>query len=185
MKQQLEDRINEGVDDTELDEQFEYYLEQSEKLSSDFKAKIAEYEIADVPDWLVVSEGNIDADALFEPIEPSQHFLSESERFGISAGTGVAAGFISAKVTSKILAKPFFKKIVAELSSKLAVRGMLAEGGTIVAPGVGTAIGVGVGIFTDYLFLKSDEAMNRESYKEEIVAAIEEQRAEMLELVQA
>lgn len=36
----------------------------------------------------------------------------------------------------------------------------------------------------DYVLLSVDEAQNRESYRDEIVAAIEEERAELLGMVQ-
>lgn len=45
--------------------------------------------------------------------------------------------------------------------------------------------GVAVGVVTDFGVLKYDEWQNRESYKEEIIAAIEEERASMLQLVGA
>ena len=45
--------------------------------------------------------------------------------------------------------------------------------------------GVQRSLVTDYLFLKVDEAQNRESYKEGIVTALEECRQDMLDLVSA
>ena len=78
-----------------------------------------------------------------------------------------------------------FQKIVTKLTDKLAINGLLAAGGTAIAPAIGTAIGVGAGFLSDFLFLKADEMMNREGYKQELADAIEESRNEMLALVKA
>lgn len=181
LQEQLQERINQGIDESAFAEKVDYYLERSEALKAELREGLAQYEVADVPDWLVVPVETFDGSFKTGPLAPTQKFLDAGERMGISVGVGAIAGVIATKVAQRIAAKPFFKKIVASLLEKLAIRGLLAAGGTAIAPGVGTAVGVLVGTGTDYLFLKADEAMNRESYKEEIVAAIEESRTEMLE----
>ena len=185
MRTQFEEQINAGVDETELAEQLQYYLDQSAALEEDLHEKLAQYEIKDVPEWLIVSEETLDTGFLDDPLEANHQFLDAGQRLGLSIGAGAVAGVISAKVTQKILGKTFFKKIVAEVTEKLAAKGLITAAGTMVAPGVGTVIGAGVTLVTDYLFLKADEAANRESYRQEIVSAIEEQRAEMLAMVAA
>ena len=185
MRTQFEERINAGVDDTELVEQTQYYLEQSQALEEDLREKLAQYEIEGVPEWLIVPEETFGADFFDDPLEANHQFLNAGQRLGLSIGSGAVAGVISAKVTQKILGKTFFKKIVAEVTEKLAAKGLVATAGTLVAPGVGTAIGIGFTFVSDFLFLKADEAANRESYRQEIVGAIEEQRAEMLATVAA
>lgn len=52
--------------------------------------------------------------------------------------------------------------------------------GTILGAAAGTAASIGV----DYALLKVDESQNRESYKEQITDAIEEERAEVLSLLE-
>ena len=190
LRDQLVARINEGVDESELNEKIDYYWNKSTELIADIEGELAEYELSnydvgDVPDWLVVPMGASDSNVLAGPLEPTQKFLDAGERMGLSAGIGAIAGVIAAKVVKRVAAKPFFKKIVASLTEKLAARGLLAAGGTLIAPVVGTAVGVGIGFVGDYLFLKADEAMNRDSYRQEIVDAIEDSRAEMLALVSA
>lgn len=49
---------------------------------------------------------------------------------------------------------------------------------------LGIAAGAAVGAGVDYVLLSMDEAQNRESYRDEIMAAIEEERAELLGMVQ-
>ena len=185
MREQLEQRINENVDESALAEKLEYYLRQSEALKAELQDELQQYEVDAVPEWLIVSTEALNDDFLDKPLAPTESFLEASERMGISVGVGAIAGIIAKRAAEKVLAKPFFKKILAEVLEKLAMRGLLAEGGTLIAPGVGTAIGIGLGFATDYLLLKADEVMNREGYREDIVAAIEESRQEMLALVRA
>ena len=185
MREQLTQRLNEGIDTSELEERFNYYLEQSAALQEDLMDELHKHEVHAVPEWLIVETQPLEEGFLSEPLAPTQQFLDASQRMGISAGVGVITGVIAKKAAQKVLGKPFFKKIVAGLLEKLAFRGLLAEGGTAIAPGVGTVIGIAAGGAVDFLFLKADEALNRESYHDEIVAAIEESRQELLEAVRA
>ena len=185
MRDQLAQRISNGVDESRFAEQFEQFLTRSEALKARLLAELEQYEVDYVPRWLVVPVETFESNFLDKPLKPTQEFLDASERMGLSVSVGAIAGAIATRAAEKAVAKPFFKKAVAELLEKLAVRGFLAEGGTAIAPGVGTAIGLGVGFIADFLFLKADEAMNRESYRNEITDAIEESRQEMLALVGA
>ena len=95
---------------------------------------------------------------------------------------------IGSKIVEKAAGKAFFKAIVSRIGSMLGSRGVGAAvggaAGTLVGPGVGTAVGIAagaaIGVGVDYGLLMLDEAQNRESYKAEIVEAIEEERAEAL-----
>ena len=191
MKEQLQQRLEQGIDETELDEKFGDFMKRSEELAEQVKGDLGKYELKvdydldSIPTWLIKPVNAPDFKSLSDVIAPTQKFLDAGERMGFSAGIGVASGVIATKVAASVAEKTFFKKIVAALSEKLAVRGLLAEGGTLIAPGVGTAIGLGVGFAADYLFLKADEAMNRESYHDQIVDAINEERGKWLELVKA
>ena len=185
LREQLTQRLNEGVDSSELEEKFNYYLEQSTALQDNLMDELHKHEVHAVPEWLIVETQPLEENFFSEPLAPTQQFLDASQRMGLSAGVGVVTGVIAKKAAQKVLGKPFFKKIVAGLLEKLAFRGLLAEGGTAIAPGVGTVIGIAAGSAVDFLFLKADEALNRESYHDEIVAAIEESRQELLEAVRA
>ena len=95
---------------------------------------------------------------------------------------------IGSKIVEKAAGKAFFKAIVSRIGSMIGSRGVGAAvggaAGTLVGPGVGTAVGIAagaaIGVGVDYGLLMLDEAQNRESYKAEIVEAIEEERAEAL-----
>lgn len=188
MKEQLEARINEGVDDTALTDELTNYLTQAQQLREDLLAELEAHELVGVPDWLIVSVGTLEPDFLDAPLEPTEKLMEAESRLGLSAGIGAISGF----AIKKVVTKPFFGKIVGRLTSGLTTRG-LAEAagttaGTVLSPGVGTAIGavggLAIGTLSDYLFLKADEALNREAYKAEIVDALEAGRAEMLAIVE-
>ena len=95
---------------------------------------------------------------------------------------------IGSKIVEKAAGKAFFKAIVSRIGSMIGSRGVGAAvggaAGTLVGPGVGTAVGIAagaaIGVGVDYGLLMLDEAQNRESYKAEIIEAIEEERAEAL-----
>ena len=95
---------------------------------------------------------------------------------------------IGSKIVEKAAGKAFFKAIVSRIGSMIGSRGVGAAvggaAGTLVGPGVGTAMGIAagaaIGVGVDYGLLMLDEAQNRESYKAEIVEAIEEERADLL-----
>ena len=188
MKEQLEARINEGVDDTALTDELTNYLTQAQQLREDLLAELEAHELVGVPDWLIVSVGTLEPDFLDAPLEPTEKLMEAEARLGLSAGIGAISGF----AVKKIVMKPFFGKIVGRLTSGLTTRG-LAEAagttaGTVLSPGVGTAIGavggLAIGTLSDYLFLKADEALNRDAYKAEIIDALETGRAEMLAIVE-
>lgn len=88
------------------------------------------------------------------------------------------------------MGKEFSKKLISKLSSMGFSRAASAfaggalgtiggPAGTVAGIAAGTAINVGV----DSALLAIDEMQNRETYKQEIIATIEEERAEKLALV--
>ena len=95
---------------------------------------------------------------------------------------------IGSKIVEKAAGKAFFKAIVSRIGSMIGSRGVGAAvggaAGTLVGPGVGTAVGIAagaaIGVGVDCGLLMLDEAQNRESYRAEIIEAIEEERAEAL-----
>ncbi len=192
MQQKLGEMINEGIDDAQLNEALQSYVDQATALETDLSEQLAEHEVTDVPDWLIKTKDNLSQALVMSSIEPTNTFLNASERLGIGVGAGVIAGVVSKKLVQRALTKPFFRELVSKLTNALASRGLGAavggSVGTVIVPGIGTAAGAvagtAFGFLSDYLLLKADEALNREEYRNEIVAAIEEERAAMLALVQ-
>ena len=193
--QRLQERIDSGIDDSELASKLEEYSAQSQAILDRFESAKASSKIEGVPEWLVKSKDVVDATLFDETIEPDRKLLSLGQRFGVSAAAGTAAGVatkaVSKKLIERTVEKQFFKNVVSRITSVLASRAAggvvgaaigTAAGpvGTILGAAAGTAASIGV----DYALLKVDESQNRESYKEQITDAIEEERAEVLSLLE-
>jgi hypothetical protein len=127
-------------------------------------------------------------------------FTSTGQRLGIGAASGGIAGIATAIVARRAVASLSAKGSVRVAARALqAVAGRTiggvggaaagaAAGGTLgsVVPGFGTALGaiaggiagcIGVGLGTDYLLLKLEETLSRETNRNEILAAIDENEA--------
>lgn len=188
-------QIEAGVDDTAFEAQLQTYWDRAEALKDNLMEQIAECEIAGIPEWLPEVKDEVTADALLEPLEPSEQFASAGERLLTSAGTGTAVGvgtgIAAKKLVGKVVEKSFFKTIVSEITKRLGSRAVgSAVGGVVGAVGgpvgvvAGVAAGGAAGVGVDYGLLKLDELWNRETYKAEVVQTIEDARAEMLAAVE-
>lgn len=189
MKTQLEAKINEGIDDSEFNELYEEYIQQATTLKEDMKNSLEEHELKDIPAFLIVDEIDLSPEFLSDPLNPTEQLLETRQRFGASAVAGIGSGLIAKSVVERILAKETVGKMTNRLASKLGTSGIVklitSAGGTAIAPGVGTAAGIGVGVLSDFLFLKADEALNRDSYRQELIDTIEEDRQEKIDLLQS
>ena len=131
-----------------------------------------------------------------DDLEPScdLDFIPPVPRWGASGASSVLAGGLSyiiiQKVVAKVLAKAVLKLGAKVATAKAAGAGGVVAGGAIgsIVPGIGTAIGAAaggvlVGVTTalgiDFALLKADEAMSREDFRRELVAAIQEARDEI------
>ncbi|MBQ9069009.1 MAG: hypothetical protein IJ131_08120 [Eggerthellaceae bacterium] len=189
-QEQFEARIAEGVDDAQLSSAFETFSERAAALESDLNRKLADYEVRNVPDWLIKKNEVLNSDFLASPLQPAHRIMDTSTRLGISGAAGVVTGIVVKRITQRALTKPFFSKIASRIASTLASRGVgAAAGGVVGSPAgpagvvAGIAIGTAASVGVDYGLLKIDEAQNREGYRDEIVETIEESRAEMLDAV--
>lgn len=142
--------------------------------------------------------------SLEEVLNPTMHHdtIALQYRLMSAGGTGAIAGTVTTVVVTKVLGKIASKsvlKVAAKAllkvvtSKTVGAAGGAGAGAAIgaaagsVVPGVGTAAGavaggliggVAVGVSVDKLLIELEEAMNREKFKREILAAIEEARAE-------
>jgi hypothetical protein len=135
------------------------------------------------------------ADALHLPTPTA--FTTTSQRLGIGAASGGIAGIATAIVVRRAVASLSAKGSLRVAAKALQVVGSrtlggfggaaagAAAGGTLgsVVPGFGTALGaiaggiaggIGVGLGTDYLLLKLEETLSRETNRNAILAAIDE-----------
>ena len=122
-------------------------------------------------------------------------FVPAVHRFGIAGVGGSAAGagvarIVAHKVTAKMFGKSLIKVAakapIKALASKIGA-GALAGGvagtvvpiaGNAVGAVVGILFGIGGGIAIDGTLLKFEEALARDEFRREIVAAIREARRE-------
>lgn len=195
MRDQFTANIEAGIDDTALEDALRDLAERAAALEEDTASRLAEFEIAGVPEWLLMEKVPLGPDFMSGALEPSARILSAGERLGLGAGTGIVTGaaakHVAKNLATKVDEKQFFKEFVKKVAGKLGGRAVSAAVGgavgtiggplgTVVGAAVGTAAGVGI----DYGMVKLDEWQNRESYREEIVQLIEEERSEMLAAVQ-
>lgn len=130
-------------------------------------------------------------------LQPSFHqdFLPATHRFGVAGVGGSAAGagvarVVAHKVTAKIIGKSLIKvgakmpiKALASKAGASAAAGGLAGSvvpvaGTAVGAFAGFVVGIGGGVAIDGALLGLEEALAREDFRREIVAAIREARRE-------
>ena len=130
-------------------------------------------------------------------LQPSFHqdFLPAAHRFGVAGVGGSAAGagvarVVAHKVTAKILGKSLIKlgvkmpiKALASKAGASAAAGGVAGSvvpfaGTAVGAVAGFVVGIGGGVAIDGALLGLEEALAREDFRREIVAAIRETRRE-------
>lgn len=195
MRDQFTANIEAGIDDTALEDALRDLAERAAALEEDTASRLAEFEIAGVPEWLLMEKVPLEPGFMSGALEPSARILSAGERLGLSAGTGIATGaaakHVAGNLATKVVEKQFFKEFVKKVAGKLGGRAVStvvggAVGtiggplGTVVGAAAGTAAGIGI----DYGMVKLDEWQNRDSYREEIVQLIEEERSEMLAAVQ-
>ena len=195
MRDQFTANIEAGIDDTALEGALQDLAGRAAALEEDTASRLAEVEIAGVPEWLLTERVPLEPDFMSGALEPSARILSAGERLGLSAGTGIVTGaaakHVAENLAAKVSEKQFFKEFVKKVAGKLGGRAVsTVVGGAVGTIGgplgtvVGAAVGPAAGVGIDYGMVKLDEWQNRESYREEIVQLIEEERSEMLAAVQ-
>ena len=188
--EQFQNQIEQGIDDSQLEAEFDSFVEQASQLKAGIEQELAGYGLSGVPEWLVTTKELLADDFLSQPLEPTEKLMDAGARIGIGTATGVVGGVLAKTLVEKAMTKQFCSKVVTKISSMAASRaaGGVVGGalgtiggplGTVAGVAAGTALGVGV----DYVLLNIDETQNRETYKQEIIATIEEERAEKLALV--
>lgn len=188
--EQFQNQIEQGIDDSQLEAEFDSFVEQASQLKAGIEQELAGYGLSGVPEWLVTTKELLADDFLSQPLEPTEKLMDAGARIGIGTATGVVGGVLAKTLVEKAMTKQFCSKVVTKISSMAASRaaGGVVGGalgtiggplGTVAGVAAGTALGVGV----DYVLLNIDEMQNRETYKQEIIATIEEERAEKLALV--
>lgn len=137
----------------------------------------------------VVTEVNVEDIYALAEVEP---ILDIKKRFIASTGGGLAAGAIVGTIASKVAAKTGFK--TAAKAAAKAAAGKMASAAAGVAAGVvssvftsplgGAAIGTATGVAIDKGLLKLEEIVKRDEYKKEITSSIEENRNQIIKMIE-
>lgn len=124
-------------------------------------------------------------------LQASGDTSSRAAAGAISAAiVGPIVGKVAAKGTLKMASQAILKSVSVKVSSGAAGA---AAGGVIgsVIPGAGTAVGIGIGFVSglltgfgvDALLLKLEENFNREQFREQILATVNEEEARLMALL--
>lgn len=191
MREQFVANIEASIDDSALEDALQGYAERATALREETAERLEQLEITGLPAWLFTEAVPLGDAFASDVLASSEGILSAGERWGVSVGAAAGTGFVAKHLAEKAVAKPFFQKFVSKVAGKIGSRAVStavgAAAGTIAGPlgtAVGAVAGTAVGLGIDYGMVKFDEWQNRESYKEEIVQLIEEERSEMLAAVQ-
>lgn len=191
MQEQFVANIEASIDDSALEDALQGYAERATALKEETAERLEQLEITGLPAWLFTEAVPLGDAFASDALASSEGVLSAGERWGVSIGAAAGTGFVAKHLAEKAVTKPFFQKFVSKVAGKIGGRAVsTAVGGAVgtIAGPLGTAVGAvagtAVGLGIDYGMVKFDEWQNRESYKEEIVQLIEEERSEMLAAVQ-
>ena len=189
LRDQLTSSLTEGVDDAELNEEMQACTEQAAQLQDEIKSRLAECEVANIPDWLL-KPAQFDQQRLQNIKQPAETLMSDQQRITTSIGSGVFGGVIAKKVVDRVIEKEAIEKMAAKLARSLGLKSASSAIGAAagsVVPGAGNAAGwvagAAIGTGVDFALLKADEVQNRQSYHDEIAEGIEQERAEILALL--
>ena len=184
-------KLEEGVDDTELQDALESYTEQAAALNDELKQEIESAQLLEVPEGYQTVVETLSMESLTSSFEPTERIVAADERLATSAAAGIGAGLLTKHLVTKLMNKIFFKKLSAKLTAQLSTKAASAAVGSAVgsvAPGVGTVIGfaagLAVGVGVDYAMVEIDRALNYDTYKQEVIDSIEASRSDLLAVVE-
>ena len=182
LKENLMDNISSNIDFGSAEKNIDNLQKNIDKILSE--NKITE------KDALYSINTNINVDDIYSLVE-IKPLLDFKERMIASTGGGLAAGAIVGTIAGKVAAKTGFK--TAAKAEAKAAAGKAASAAAGVAAGVvssiftspigGAAIGTATGVAIDKGLLKLEEMVNRDEYKNEITQSIEENRKQMLDMI--
>ena len=195
MDQLLEENL---LPEQDLDLQMQEMRENASRMWQQGMEAIREQNKITYRNGMYQTTANINLDDIMARSAPE---FSTRMKGSLAAGAvaGLATGLIVKKLSKKLLEKlsvkasqKLAKKVITEAGEKVLKKSLVGAGvgtaiGTI-APGLGnflgavfgTVAGAAVGIGVDFAVLKLEEAVKRDEYREEILAAIREQRQEYL-----
>lgn len=182
-ERQLEERLGKGVDDTELVGKLVEYSGRATQLYAKAVQSLSGHELTHLPEWLVKTEEPYDSAFLDECLGPARALLDASELMDVGDAAD-ADDAISRDIAERAKDKGFYADLTARLSEALEKAGESEGDGVFDRLGhlVGSAVS-GAVESVSRLFGVDDESRNRDAYKQEILDAIEEERADLLALI--
>ncbi len=157
---------------------------------SDRIDEILERQRLEAGEEAVVVTGEADLLPLLNP-RPDAGLLFLEQRMALS-GVSAIGGLIAAKIVSKVAAKGAIKMAATGMSkiaaTKLAagpagaalgaaVGSLVPVAGTLVGSAIGFTLGVALGVSVDALLLELEELYSRADFRDQILAAIDDQEA--------
>lgn len=181
VQRKLEETLSQGVNESELYETLQYYVDQDSALAQardEAAAALEDCKVEDVPDWFltkvpVAFPASSQADGSHQ-----KTVLDAAARIGVGAMSGVAAGLLTKNLVTKIAEKSVYKAIVEKVLVRLGVKG--TESATRLFGPIAVAVGTAAGLGVDWALVAVDEMQHREEYRSEMVEVIEAERAEWL-----
>lgn len=132
MRGMFEEKIEAGIDDSELKAAIESYSERANALQTNLMSQLEEYEVTGVPDSLVSVVDTLDTDFLAKPLEPATEFVTAQNDFFLhgTIGLGISMGvhFLSLKVDELLNREKLREEIIAEIEKSRAEKLAFLEG---------------------------------------------------------
>lgn len=83
--EQFQSQIEQGIDDSQMEAEFDSFVEQASQLKAGIEQEPAGYELSGVPEWLVTTKELLADDFLSQPLEPTEKLMDARERASASA----------------------------------------------------------------------------------------------------
>ena len=189
---ELYESVDEQLASYEVTGMPSWLFKTSETLSTDFLATPMEptQKLLSLGERMGISvaSGSVTGVVAGRAVQKGAAAIAEeaAERAGREV-VGETAEAATKTLISKVTGKEFFKTLVKKIGSKLGSKAIgSAIGGAVGVIGgpagvaVGVAAGAAVSVGVDAALVQVDEWVNRDSYREEIVSAIEEDRSDWL-----
>lgn len=141
-------------------------------------------------DKIYTVTSNININNIYDIVD-IKPLLDFQNRIIASTGGGLVVSSIVGVISSKVAAKTGFKTATKAIAKTVVGKAMSASAGAIAgaissiltSPVGGIAIGTATGVAIDKGLLKLEELVNRNEYKKEIIESIEENRQNMLDMI--
>lgn len=113
LKEQLEARIADGTDDSELLAMLSAYLDDVALCRTAYQEKLESCKLEGIPDWLITKQDTFDKAYIERPIAWANTVLAAAEALGMQPGVQPSDAFITNQIVAKITAKDSFGHLIS------------------------------------------------------------------------